>query len=124
MKNQWRVILVLFLVFLIALFAVINQRAVYISFGFGSVEVPLVLLILGAALLGALIVFIASSAAIWRYRKQLKSLKQELAEYQEQMNQASYEQAEQLELHKEEAMPVEDAQNSSDTPKSRSARHN
>lgn len=123
MKNQWRVILVLLLVFVIALFAVINQRAVYISFGFDSVELPLILLILGAALVGALIVFIASSAAIWRYRKQLKSLKQELAEHQAQ-NQAAAEQAEQLEFLKEEAMPVEDSQGSSDTPESRSARHN
>ncbi|EIB6788394.1 LapA family protein, partial [Enterococcus faecalis] len=55
MKNQWRVILGLVLVLIVVIFAVLNNQAVPVNFGFTKISGPLILIILGSAIIGALV---------------------------------------------------------------------
>lgn len=55
MKFQWSWFLALVFAILIAIFSVANVAAVPVNFVFGEADWPLVLVILAAALLGALI---------------------------------------------------------------------
>lgn len=55
MKFQWTWFLALIFAILIAIFSIANVDAVPVSYVFGKAELPLVLVILGAALVGALI---------------------------------------------------------------------
>ena len=45
MKNQWRVILGLVLVLIVVIFAVLNNQAVPVNFGFTKISGPLILII-------------------------------------------------------------------------------
>lgn len=53
MKNQWRVILGLVLVLIVVIFAVLNNQAVPVNFGFTKISGPLILIILGSAIIGS-----------------------------------------------------------------------
>ena len=76
MKKQSNVILGFILVLIIVLFAVLNNKNVPVSFGFTSFSAPLILVIIGSALIGA------ASATLWQQKKQIKQLTQEISEYQ------------------------------------------
>ena len=80
LKKQSNVILGFILVLIIVLFAVLNNKNVPVSFGFTSFSAPLILVIIGSALIGALIVFLTASATLWRQK--IKQLTQEISEYQ------------------------------------------
>ncbi|HAQ0798392.1 TPA: DUF1049 domain-containing protein, partial [Enterococcus faecium] len=85
MKKQSNVILGFVLVLIIVLFAVLNNKNVPVSFGFTSFSAPLILVIIGSALIGALIVFLTASATLWQQKKQIKQLTQEMSEYQTEL---------------------------------------
>ncbi|WP_203246817.1 LapA family protein [Sporosarcina beigongshangi] len=53
MKFQWNLLLGLLFAIIIALFAIFNIDAVQVNYIFGATELPLVLVILFSALLGA-----------------------------------------------------------------------
>lgn len=53
MKYQWTWILSLLFAIIITIFAIINMNPVRVNFGFGSVQFPLVLVILGSAFIGS-----------------------------------------------------------------------
>ena len=55
MKFQWTWFFALIFAILIAVFSVVNVAAVPVNYVFGTAQWPLVLVILGAALLGAII---------------------------------------------------------------------
>lgn len=55
MKFQWTILVALLFAVLIAIFAVFNVDSVPVNFIFSTEMIPLVLIILGSALLGALI---------------------------------------------------------------------
>ena len=74
MKNQWRVILGLVLVLIVVIFAVLNNQAVPVNFGFTKISGPLILIILGSAIIGALVGLLTSTTTIWNQRKELKEL--------------------------------------------------
>ncbi|HFD1721572.1 TPA: lipopolysaccharide assembly LapA domain-containing protein [Enterococcus faecium] len=82
LKKQSNVILGFILVLIIVLFAVLNNKNVPVSFGFTAFSAPLILVIIGSALIGALIVFLTASATLWQQKKQIKQLTQEISEYQ------------------------------------------
>lgn len=69
LKKQSNVILGFVLVLIIVLFAVLNNKNVPVSFGFTSFSAPLILVIIGSALIGALIVFLTASATLWQQKK-------------------------------------------------------
>ncbi|MBP1045806.1 DUF1049 domain-containing protein [Enterococcus sp. BWM-S5] len=74
MKNQWRVIVGLFLVLVIVVFAVLNSQSVPVSFGFAKISGPLILIILGSAIIGALVGVITSVTTILDQKKRIKNL--------------------------------------------------
>jgi putative membrane protein len=86
MKNQGRVIIGFILVLIIVLFAVLNNKSVPVSLGFTSFSAPLILVIIGSALLGALIIFLTASASLWQQKKEIKELTRELGEYKENLD--------------------------------------
>ncbi|NGZ75723.1 LapA family protein [Saccharibacillus alkalitolerans] len=77
MKVQWSLILMLVFALVIAIFAVINVNPVEVNFLFGYADVPLVLLILGSALVGGLIVGMFGIYRLFRTQRELKRLRQE-----------------------------------------------
>ena len=80
MKKQSGVIIGFLLVLVIVLFAVLNNKNVPVSFGVASFSAPLILVIIGSAIIGALIVFVTASTTLWQQK--IKQLTQELAEAQ------------------------------------------
>ncbi|WP_409440750.1 lipopolysaccharide assembly protein LapA domain-containing protein [Lentilactobacillus hilgardii] len=74
MKKQVTTIISIILIILIAVFAMLNLEKVDVSFGFTSVEMPLVLLILVCLLIGALIIFLFSSTQNIRQNREYKEL--------------------------------------------------
>lgn len=70
MKNQWRVIIILILVLLVALFAVVNVNEVPLSLLFTTVHWPLVLVILVSLVAGVLITFLVSMGTVMAQKKQ------------------------------------------------------
>ncbi|WP_391116159.1 lipopolysaccharide assembly LapA domain-containing protein [Psychrobacillus sp. L3] len=78
MKFQWSLLFGLLFALMIALFAVYNVGAVPVDYVFGTAEWPLILVILGSALLGALL---SGSVAIYRsffLSRKVKNLEKEL----------------------------------------------
>nr|WP_257571319.1 LapA family protein [Tetragenococcus halophilus] len=75
MKSQWRIILGFVLTLLIVLFAVMNNMDVPINFGFSQLSAPLVIIIIGSAFLGAIVIALVATSTIWHQRKEIKSLK-------------------------------------------------
>lgn len=79
MKKQWSTVLMIFLVFIVVIFAVLNVDPVNINFGFTILEVPLVIVIIGTLLIGVLIAVTWSTTIIMKERSKLKKVNQELA---------------------------------------------
>ncbi|ANF96359.1 LapA family protein [Paenibacillus bovis] len=80
MKFQWLLILGLIFALIIAVFAVINVDPVQVNLLFDMVQVPLILLILGCALVGGLIVGFYGIYRQYRLQRQIKSLQAQVAE--------------------------------------------
>ncbi|MGE6488318.1 LapA family protein [Paenisporosarcina sp. NPDC076898] len=63
MKLQWSLLFALIFAVIVAIFAVVNVDEVPVNYVFGTASLPLILVILGSALLGALV---SGSVAIFR----------------------------------------------------------
>ncbi|EOH89877.1 LapA family protein [Enterococcus villorum] len=87
MKKQSSVIIGFLLVLIIVLFAVLNNKNVPVSFGIASFSAPLILVIIGSAIIGALIVFVTTSTALWQQKKQIKQLTRDLTESKNNLDQ-------------------------------------
>ncbi|MGX7201175.1 hypothetical protein BCR22_01100 [Enterococcus plantarum] len=81
MKNQWRVVIGLILVLIVVIFAVLNNQTVPVSFGFAKISGPLILIILGSAIVGALIGLLTSTTTMWKQKKQVKELQKDIDVY-------------------------------------------
>lgn len=77
---QWNIILALIFAIIIALFAIVNMDPVAINYLLGKTEVPLILIILGFTLAGAIIIVIFNVAKQYANYKEIKKLKEDLAE--------------------------------------------
>ncbi|EOT47699.1 MULTISPECIES: LapA family protein [Enterococcus] len=75
MKNQWRVIVGLVLAFIIVIFAVLNNQDVKISFGFTQLNAPLVLVIMGSAFIGAVVIALVATSGYLKQKKTIKELR-------------------------------------------------
>jgi putative membrane protein len=73
MKGQWTLILALVFALIVAIFAVVNVNVVEVHYVFGTTSWPLILVILGSAVMGA---FAAGAAGIFRLLQQQKRMKQ------------------------------------------------
>lgn len=78
MKKQWRILLVLIFTLIIVLFSIANVGTVGFSFLFGVVRLPLILVIIGSVLIGALLIGSFTYSAIYRQRRRIKQLEREL----------------------------------------------
>lgn len=72
MKRQWSLILAIIVVLIIAVFSVINVDMVTVNYLFGKAEWPLILVIIGSVLLGALLVGLISMMKIYQLQRALK----------------------------------------------------
>lgn len=86
MKFQWSLLFGLLFAVIIALFAVYNVDSVPVNYVFGTAEWPLILVILGSALLGALL---SGTVAIYRsfvLSRRVKHLEKELEKKEASIN--------------------------------------
>lgn len=97
MKNQWRIIVGLVLTLLIVLFAVMNNMDVPINFGFSQLRAPLVIIIIGSAFLGAIVIALVATSTIWQQRKEIKKLKKQLGELEQSLDQKVADKRQELE---------------------------
>ncbi|MGE7945983.1 lipopolysaccharide assembly protein LapA domain-containing protein [Lysinibacillus sp. NPDC093688] len=72
MKRQWNLILAIIVVLIIAVFSVINVDKVTVNYLLGKAEWPLILVIIGSVLLGALLVGLISMMKIYQLQRALK----------------------------------------------------
>ncbi|MBV0930912.1 DUF1049 domain-containing protein [Lentilactobacillus sp. IMAU92037] len=85
MKKQITTIVSIILIIIIALFALINFESVDVNFGFASIRVPLVLLILISVLVGALIIFLLSSILNVRKNRAYRELESQSQQKQDEL---------------------------------------
>jgi len=77
MKFQWSLLLALVFAIIVAIFAVVNVDSVPVNYVFGTAQWPLILVILGSALLGAIV---SGSVAIFRsfvWQRRVKQLEKD-----------------------------------------------
>ena len=86
MRKQWNTVLVIALILVVVIFAVLNVDPVDINFGFTSVAMPLVIVIIGTLLIGVLIAVIWSTTILVRERNYAKKLTQQLDQHNAQSN--------------------------------------
>lgn len=85
MKTQWSLIVALLFSLLIAVFAIVNNEVVAVNFLFNTVEVSLVLLILGSAAIGAVIMIFLSLVRHVRVGFQMRDLKKRINQLEEEL---------------------------------------
>lgn len=85
MKTQWSLMAALVIALLTAVFAVINVKSVQVNLLFRTVNVPLILLILGCTLLGGLIVGSFGIFRQYKLQREIKRLNAQLLNYQEEI---------------------------------------
>lgn len=82
MKKQWKVFLGFILVLVIVIFALSNSQEVPVNFLIKKIYLSLVLVIIGSALIGALVVLLTSGATFFQQRKEIKQLKESIQSYE------------------------------------------
>ncbi|MFW7431624.1 LapA family protein [Vagococcus carniphilus] len=86
MKKTTKLFFVLILSFIVVLFSVINAQQIEVNFLVTQISLPLVVIIIGAVLIGALIVLIVMMSSIWQKNKTIKQQKQEVYELKNKSN--------------------------------------
>jgi uncharacterized integral membrane protein len=74
MRGQWSLILGLIVAIFIAVFAVINVDPVRVNYLFGNAEWPLILVILGSVLMGAIVAGAVGMLRIYQLQAEIKRL--------------------------------------------------
>ncbi|MFZ6149562.1 LapA family protein [Enterococcus avium] len=82
MKKQWKFFLGFILVLVIVIFALSNSQEVPVNFLIKKIYLSLVLVIIGSALIGALVVLLTSGATFFQQRKEIKQLKESIQSYE------------------------------------------
>ncbi|WP_163970103.1 LapA family protein [Oceanobacillus halotolerans] len=77
MKGQTYTIIAIIVVIIVAIFAVANVEPVQVNFVFGSGEIPLVLLILFAVLMGGIITAAVGMIKVFRLERSIRKYKEE-----------------------------------------------
>lgn len=78
MSRQWSIIFALIFTLAVAIFAVINVDPVQVDYLFGTSDWPLILVILGSVLMGALIMAAVGIVQIAKLKKEIKVLSMKL----------------------------------------------
>jgi len=74
MKNQWRIVVTILLVIVVAAFAILNVESVPVSFGFTTVHWPLILILLVSILIGAILMILFSTINSFQHNRAYKEL--------------------------------------------------
>lgn len=77
MKKQWTILLSGFLILIIVVFSVLNSQSVPIKLGVATFSAPLVLVIVGSALIGVLVGVIPSVGNSRQLQKRIQQLEHE-----------------------------------------------
>lgn len=83
MKKQWSIVGAIVLVLLGAILSVLNVEPVPVNFWFATYEWPLIIVILGSLLLGALIASLLSTVKIYQETKMRKDAEKTASELKE-----------------------------------------
>jgi putative membrane protein len=83
LKEQWRLIVGLIIVIIIAVFAIMNVEEVPVSFIIGEARWPLILVILGSALLGVIISTCFAGIKIFKMQRTIQELKSLVPNYEQ-----------------------------------------
>ncbi|OLS38534.1 lipopolysaccharide assembly LapA domain-containing protein [Bacillus sp. MRMR6] len=78
MRFQWNFLLGLFFSLIVAIFAVVNVESVSVNYLIGYANIPLILIILGSALVGGLVVGLFGVLRQYRLQRMVKTLEKEL----------------------------------------------
>jgi len=78
MKQQWTLICALLFALIIAIFSVINVEPVPVDYVFGTAQFPLIMVILGSALLGGFVVGLIGTIRMVRQNRRIRALEREL----------------------------------------------
>ncbi|MBO0603250.1 DUF1049 domain-containing protein [Sporosarcina sp. E16_3] len=105
MKFQWNLLLGLLFAIIIAIFAVVNVDAVQVNYVFGQAQWPLILIILGAALLGAMVSGFVAMFLSFQSNRRIKELQKEMTLKEQTI---AAQQNEIAELQKYTALPSND----------------
>ncbi|KRK46366.1 LapA family protein [Dellaglioa algida] len=81
MKKQWRTIIALFIVIIIAIFSVLNVKEVSINFWFTQIKMPMILILLLSIFAGALLIGLLTTSATLKLKKENTDLNQQVAEW-------------------------------------------
>jgi lipopolysaccharide assembly protein A len=85
LKTQWALVLALLFSLVVAIFAIVNNEMVPVNFLFGSVEISAVLLILGSAAAGAIIMTFLSLVRHVRVGFEVRDLKKKIKHLEEDL---------------------------------------
>lgn len=77
MKGQWGLVVALLFALIIAVFSVVNVDPVQVNYVFGTSDWPLVLVILGSVLMGAILVLGFGMVKYYKLKRELKKLQKE-----------------------------------------------
>ncbi|WP_377888349.1 lipopolysaccharide assembly LapA domain-containing protein [Alkalihalobacillus sp. R86527] len=77
MKGQWGLVVALIFALIIAVFSVVNVDPVQVNYVFGTSEWPLVLVILGSVLMGAILVLGFGMVKYYKLSREVKRLRKE-----------------------------------------------
>ncbi len=80
MKTQWSVIVALLFSLLVAVFALLNNEMIVVNYLFGTMEISAVLVILGSASAGALIIIFLNLVRNVKLGFELRELKKKIRE--------------------------------------------
>lgn len=81
MKNQWRIVVSILLVIVVAVFAILNVESVPVSFGFTTVHWPLILILLVSILIGAVLMILFSTINTVQHNRAYKELEKTSSEH-------------------------------------------
>lgn len=81
MKKQWRTIIALLLIIVIAIFSILNVKEVSINFWVTQIKMPMILILLFSILAGALLIGLLTTSATLKLKKENKELNQQLDDY-------------------------------------------
>jgi lipopolysaccharide assembly protein A len=85
LKVQWNLILALIFALIVAIFAVVNVESVKVDYVFGTAYLPLILIVLGSALLGGLIVGSIGLFRNFMLQRKVKQLSKEKGQLEEKI---------------------------------------
>lgn len=106
MKKQWKVFLGFILVLVIVIFALSNSQEVPVNFLIKKIYLSLVLVIIGSALIGALVVLLTSGPTFFQQRKEIKQLKESIQSYEANNEQKLAEEKASFQREQENEMAV------------------